>query len=370
MKVAVDENIPGASETFSLHGEVTHVNGRLLRKAEIRDMDALIVRSVTTVNAELLKDTAVQFAGSATIGVDHLDIPWLDQQGIRWASAPGCNADAAAQYTLAMILLACRRTRIELASSRVGIVGLGNVGNRLWHLLQEFGVKEFSLCDPPLAETGVPGLCTFEQLKACNVVTFHVPLSTSGAHPTLGMVNGGFLNSLPKGALLVNSSRGKVFEPEALQRWLADGQGFAALDVYPHEPVKENSLIKLLSVTTPHVAGYSLDGKWNGTLMVYRQFCEWLRVEERCVSPLPRLDGHQLTLQQADSAEGAVLAACPVERDDRNMRETITAAVEKGEGLFDKLRSNYPARRDFAGWSVPENLPASQANTLLALGFH
>jgi len=172
MKIAVDENIPGASETFSLHGEVTHINGRSLRKAEIRDTDALIVRSVTNVNSDLLMDTAVRFVGSATIGVDHLDIPWLDQQGICWASAPGCNANAAAQYTLAMILLACRRTGIELSSSRIGIVGLGNVGSRLWHLLAEFGVKKFSLCDPPLAEAGVPGLCTFEQLQACNLVTF------------------------------------------------------------------------------------------------------------------------------------------------------------------------------------------------------
>ena len=370
MKIAVDENIPGASETFSLHAEVTHVNGRLLRQAEIRDMDALIVRSVTTVNADLLKDTAVRFVGSATIGVDHLDIPWLDQQGIRWASAPGCNANAAAQYTLAMILFACRRTGIELASSRIGIVGLGNVGSRLWHLLTEIGAKEFSLCDPPLAETGVPGLCTFPQLSSCNVVTFHVPLNATGAHPTLGMVDGRFLDSLPKGALLVNTSRGKVVEPRALQRWLANGQGFAAFDVYPHEPVEENSLIKLLSVTTPHVAGYSLDGKWNGTLMIYRQFCDWLGIEAQIVSPLPRLDEHQLMLHQANSAEAAVLAACPVERDDRNMRETFRPAVENGARLFDKLRSNYPARRDFAGWRVPENLPGSQANTLRALGFH
>ena len=370
MKIAVDENIPGASETFSLHAEVTHVNGRSLHKAEIRDMDALIVRSVTTVNAELLKDTSVRFVGSATIGIDHLDIPWLEQQGIRWASAPGCNANAAAQYTLAMILLACRRTGIELASSRIGIVGLGNVGSRIRRLLTELGAREFCLCDPPLAEAGVPGLCTFEQLRACNLVTFHVPLNASGAHPTLGMVDGHFLKLLPKGALLLNTSRGKVFEAEALHSWLAGGHGFAALDVYPHEPVKENSLIKLLSVATPHVAGYSLDGKWSGTLMIYRQFCKWLGVEERVGSPLPRLDEHRLTLQQANSAEAAVLAACPVERDDRNMRETFTPAVENGKGLFDKLRNNYPERRDFAGWRVPKNLPASKADALRALGFH
>ena len=370
MKIAVDENIPGVRETFSLHADVTCVDGRLLRKADIRDMDALIVRSVTTVDSDLLRDTSVRFVGSATIGTDHLDIPWLEQQGIRWANAPGCNANAAAEYTLAMILLSCRRTGIELASSRIGIVGLGNVGSRLRRLLAEIGVKQFYLCDPPLAETGVPGLCAFEQIAQCNLVSFHVPLTAVGAHPTLGMVNRQFLNSLAQGALLVNTARGKVFDSEALQHWLTAGHGFAALDVFPHEPVDDDSLINLLSVATPHVAGYSLDGKWNGTLMVYRQFCDWLDVGEQITRPLPHLDNQRLTLQQASSVEAAVLAACPVERDDRDMRETLTPAVANGGKLFDKLRHNYPERRDFAGWRVPENLPENMASTLRALGFH
>jgi len=370
MKIAVDENIPGVSETFSLHADVTRVDGRLLRKADVRSMDALIVRSVTTVDSALLTGTSVRFVGSATIGTDHLDIPWLDQQGIRWASAPGCNANAAAQYTLAMILLACRRTGLELASSRVGIVGLGNVGSRLWRLLTEFGVTQFHLCDPPLAETGVAGLCAFEQIAECNLVSFHVPLTAAGAHPTLQMANHQFLNSLVPGTLLVNTSRGRVLDADALNHWLTAGIGFAALDVFPREPPEDDSLIKLLSVATPHVAGYSLDGKWNGTLMVYRKFCDWLKVKERITGPLPRLDDHRLTVQQASSAEAAVLAACPVERDDRNIRETLTPAVVNGGKLFDKLRRNYPERRDFAGWRVPENLPANRAVTLRALGFH
>jgi erythronate-4-phosphate dehydrogenase len=370
MKIAVDENIPGVSETFSLHAEVTRVDGRLLRRADIRDMDALIVRSVTAVDSALLKGTSVRFVGSATIGTDHLDIPWLDQQGIRWANAPGCNANAAAEFTLAMILLSCRRTGMELASSRIGIVGLGNVGSRLWRLLTAFGLTQFYLCDPPLAETGVPGLCDFEQIRECNLVSFHVPLTVAGAHPTLGMANCQFLNSLPHGALLVNTSRGRVFDAEALNHWLAAGLGFAALDVFPREPVEDDSLIKLLSVATPHVAGYSLDGKWNGTLMVYREFCDWLQVGEHVSRPLPHLDDHRLTVQQASSVETAVLAACPVERDDRNIRETLTPAAASGGKLFDKLRRNYPERRDFAGWRVPENLPANRAATLRALGFH
>jgi erythronate-4-phosphate dehydrogenase len=370
MKIAVDENIPGVSETFSLHADVTRVDGRLLRKADVRNMDALIVRSVTTVDSALLTGTSVRFVGSATIGTDHLDIPWLDQQGIRWANAPGCNANAAAEYTLAMMILSCRRTGMELASSRIGIVGLGNVGSRLWRLLTEFGLKQFHLCDPPLAETGIPGLCALEQIAECNLVSFHVPLTVTGAHPTLHMANRQFLNSLPHGTLLVNTSRGKVLDAEALNLWLAAGLGFAALDVFPREPVEDDSLTKLLSVATPHVAGYSLDGKWNGTLMVYREFCDWLQVKEQVTGPLPQFEDHRLTVQQASSVEAAVLAACPVERDDRNMRETLTAAGVSGGKLFDDLRRNYPERRDFAGWRVPENLPTNRTATLRALGFH
>lgn len=370
MKIAVDKNIPGVSESFSLHGEITYVEGRLLRRAEIRDMDALIVRSVTAVNSDLLTDTAVRFVGSATIGVDHLDIPWLDQQGIRWASAPGCNANAAAQYTFAMILLACRRTGIELTTCRIGIVGFGNVGSRLRHLLAEFGVKQMMLCDPPLTAAGVPGLCTLDQLRECNIVTFHVPLNANGTHPTLGMIDRKFLNSLPQGSLLVNTSRGKVVDAEALQCWLAAKHGFAALDVFPQEPVTDGTLIKLLSIATPHVAGYSLDGKWNGTLMVYGQFCEWLGTPQRIAGMLPHLDEHCLTMQQAGSVESAVLASCPVERDDRNLRATLTHGAAIASCNFDELRSNYPPRRDFSGWKVPQNLPAIQARTLRALGFH
>ncbi len=370
MKIAVDKNIPGVSESFSLHAEVTYVDGRALRKAEIRDMDALIVRSVTTVNCNLLEDTAVRFVGSATIGVDHLDIPWLERRGIRWASAPGCNANAAAQYTLAMILLACRRTTTELASCRVGIAGLGNVGSRLRHLLAEFGVKELMLCDPPLTDAGVPDLCTMDQLRQCDILTFHVPLTATGAYPTLGMVNRKFLNSLRKGALLVNTSRGKVVDGQALQEWLAAENGFAALDVFPQEPVTEGSLIRFLSIATPHVAGYSLDGKWKGTLMVYEQFCDWLQVPQRTTTTPPRLDEHCLAVQQASSVEAAVLAACPVERDDRNMRETFTSGAAISGNSFDELRGNYPSRRDFSGWKVPQNLPAVQANALKILGFH
>lgn len=370
MKIAVDENIPGVSETFALHADVTCVDGRLLRKADVRDVDALIIRSVTAVNSALLADTAVRFVGSATIGTDHLDIPWLERQGIRWTSAPGCNANAAAQYTLAMILLSCQRTGMELGSSRIGIVGLGNVGSRLRRLLAEIGVTQFSLCDPPLAEAGVPGLCAFEQVGECNLVSFHVPLIATGAYPTLGMINRQFLNSLPQGALLVNTSRGKVLDAEALQHWLAAGEGFAALDVFPHEPVEDDSLISLLSVATPHVAGYSLDGKWNGTLMVYRQFCDWLRVEERITRPLPCLDDLRLTRQQASSVEAAVLTACPVARDDRDLREALSPPRANGGKRFDNLRRNYPERRDFAGWKAPENLPESRARTLRALGFH
>jgi erythronate-4-phosphate dehydrogenase len=165
LHIIADANIPGLDETFGRHGEVQRLPGRSLHAALLARADVLLVRSVTRVDEELLRGSPVRFVGSATIGTDHLDTDWLDRQGITWAAAPGCNADAAAQYTLAMLLLACRRLGRDYRAQRVGIIGRGNVGTRLLQLLDILGVSALA-CDPPLAEQGQTGLVDLDQVLA------------------------------------------------------------------------------------------------------------------------------------------------------------------------------------------------------------
>jgi len=369
MKILIDQNIPGVAETFAHHGNVTKVAGRTLHRQQLLDVQALIVRSVTSVNAALLEGTAIRFVGTTTIGTDHLDLPWLEHHGIRWASAPGCNADAAAQYTLAMMLLAGQRLGFKLTERSVGIIGRGNVGSRVLRLLAAYGVTHIKVCDPPLADAGDSGLCAPEDIHDCEIITLHVPLSHSGRYATIGLVGETFLSHLKAGTLLINTSRGKVTDGQALHNWLTSGRGHAALDVWPDEPDVDIGLLGATTVATPHVAGYSLDGKLRGTRMVYHQFCDWLETSPVNQEPFSDLTADTQLVSPGLTLDGAILAACPVNRDDRQMRELANLSALDRPASFDALRRNYPERRDFSGWQVPPGAPPALARTLQDLGF-
>ena len=370
MKIVADRNIPGLSQTFGHHGEILLVDGRNLRRSDLEGAQALIVRSVTPVNAALIANSSIGFVGTTTIGMDHMDTSWLDQNGIEWANAPGCNAEGTAQYAVAMTVLACERAGVELATSSVGIVGCGNVGSRLRNLFKKIHPGPLLACDPYLAAAGEPGFSNIEALSDCQVLTFHVPLTKSGEHPTYRLLNRNRLAQLPRGALVVNTSRGDVADGAALVEWLKSGHGFAALDVWPGEPSPDRELIRQCTVATPHVAGYGLDGKLKGTDQVYRKFCRWLGVETRDAGLMVDLQSRVLPGTAATTVFEAVLSACPVERDDQNMRKLLEVPTCQRATRFDELRNNYPERRDFTGWMLPPTLSTSVASKLKTLGFH
>jgi erythronate-4-phosphate dehydrogenase len=374
VKIVADRNIPGIAETFANHGDVVLVDGRTIARAHVLDAQALIVRSVSAVGPDLLAGTRVEFVGSATIGTDHLDTAWLDAREIHWVNAPGCNADAAAQYTLAMILLACQRLDIEPGNCKIGVVGFGNVGSRVHRLLSVMGVNELRVCDPPLALAGKGAremvFHPMESMTACDILTLHVPLTNRGAHPTVGLIDGDFLNSLSRGSLLVNSSRGKVIDGAALLAWLSSESGYAALDVFPNEPDIQPELIEHCTVVTPHVAGYSLDGRINGTAMIYREFCNWYGLNPDSTGLSDRLPAENLGLNGLETLTDIVLHACPVQRDDAQLRQTLSAAASQRTREFDRLRTEYPARRDFGGWSLGGVVTGELRKKLDLLGFH
>jgi len=351
MKIVIDRNIPGVDKTFVQHGDIERVDGRSLDRQQLLDADALITRSITRVDAGLLEGTPVRFVGTATIGTDHLDTIWLEQQGITWASAPACNSDAAAQYTLAMIWLACKRLERNPTDQSVGIIGRGNVGSRLQKLLTVLGISCVAN-DPPLADSGTSGLVSLDEALSQDIVCLHVPLTRIGPHPTIRM----------------NTARGNVLDGAALLSQLNSGRLHAALDVWPGEPQIDPELVKATTVATPHVAGYSDDGKLNGTLMVYKAFCAWL--DEPPIAPVDddseilELDLHSVK----NPISSALKAACFVQNHDSAMRRLTDLAPKKRAMMFDRLRREYPSRRDFLAWRI-HGIDKNTASTFKMLGF-
>jgi len=367
VKIVVDQNIRGARDTFGRHTRLEVVDGRALRAEHLRDTDVLIIRTTTRVDKKLLQDSKVGFVGTTSIGTDHLDIDWLEQQGITWASAPGCNADSAAQYTLAMMWLACERLGRSLADQRVGIIGRGNVGSRVQRLLAALGVESVAN-DPPLTDLGVPGLVSQEEALAQDIVSLHVPLARGGAHPTYRFIASEQLARMPEHALLVNTARGDVIDGNALLAELGIGRLHAALDVWPGEPVFSSELLESTTVATPHVAGYSDEGKRNGTHIVYRAFCEWAGLQP--FKPAEPTGGRlEVDIAAGDNAISKVLdATCFVRRHDDEMR--ALSSLEPGDRAieFDRLRREYPYRRDFHAWTI-RCQHAKIAQVLGRLGF-
>jgi len=342
MDIVADANLAMLDETFARHGRITRLPGRELTASDVRHADVLLLRSVTRADRSLLAGSRVRFVGTATIGTDHLDIPWLEANGIAWACAPGCNADAAAQYALAMAWAACQRRGMDLLGSSAGIVGRGNVGSRLQKLLQTLDIPAVA-CDPPLQDAGVQGLSSLEEALEQPLVSLHVPLTQAGPYATVRMLRTENLARLPDGALLLNTSRGDVIDGAALLGEIGAGRIQAALDVWPGEPDVDLHLVDRCTVATPHVAGYSVEGKRNGTLMIYRAFCAWAGIEAPQAAP------RQARRAPADAEtllEALAEAARGVAADDAAMRDALSRNEDTGQA-FDRLRKSYRLRHDF-----------------------
>ncbi len=370
MKIIADSNIPLVAETFGQHGDVRFLAGRELCNADLAEADVLLVRSVTRVDQDLLEGTGIRFVGSATIGIDHLDTTWLEKNNISWAHAPGCNADSAAQYTLAMMWLACERLQKPFRQQRVGIIGRGNVGRRLEHLLKALEIP-VRACDPPLQEAGVEQLVSMPEVCANSIISLHVPLTRTGNHPTENLFDQKLLQTLYPGTLLINTSRGSVIEKSGLYSQLLSGRLHAALDVWPDEPTIKQEWLEAVCVATPHVAGYSLEGKQAGTEMIYQAFCKIFSFE---TGDLPPANTHAVALNFPQSLpadqvlQQAIQSSCPVLRDDTALRAATRSQPAEGEIQIDRIRASYPSRREFKSHLI-QTRSETETCQLRQLGF-
>jgi len=377
MKIVADENIPYVREVFTPLGEVICISGRNMNPALLLDADVLLVRSITPVNQDLLQDTSVRFVGTATIGTDHIDQEYLHRRGITFVSAAGSNANSVTEYVLTALLVLAARYRLNLEGKKLGIIGVGNIGSRLEKKAGALGLQVLPN-DPPLQrQTGAPRFVALDQvLQEADIITCHVPLTRVGPDPTYHLLEAKRLAQLKPDAILINTSRGAVVDNRALKEYLHQPQaGPVVLDVWENEPHIDVELLEKVSLATPHIAGYSLDGKVNGTLMLYKALCVFLgeapvkQVNLMPPPPLPAIDRIDTSVPDQAVMTGVMGSIYDIDADDRNLRGLVNLPVDQRGQHFDSLRKNYPVRRESHNTRINPPLPRSLQEKLTLLGF-
>ena len=354
MKIIADENLAFTDYFFAEFAEIQHQAGRALTHANIQDADALLVRSVTKVNHDLIDQTQIKFVGSATIGTDHLDIPALEQQNIAWSNAAGCNAQAVAEYVITALL----HLNIDLLEKNkaftLAIVGLGNVGKRLAVMAQLLGWNVIGY-DPYVQLAGIENVSFQELLKQADAISIHVPLTTSGDYPTLHLFDEAALAEMKPSAILINSARGPVIQQSALMADIEKTKRQVVLDVFEFEPEIPQELLERLALATPHIAGYSLEGKARGTQMIYEAFCHTFGYQpsKHFESQLPTVEQYFGQQDLKASLKQHLVQIYNIAEDDQQLRACVQAAKVE-QKAFDLLRKNYPLRREWAAHGGPK----------------
>ena len=360
MQFVVDENIPFAREAFSHLGSVTLLPGRGITREAIRKAHALIVRSVTKVDAGLLDETNVQFVGTATTGVEHIDREYLAARDIGFAAALGCNANAVAEYVLTALLVTAHAKGLNLDGKTLGIIGAGRIGSIVAAKAPALGLRTL-LHDPPLARaTGEQRYLSLVESLQADFVTLHVPLTYDGPDATFHLIRADELAHMTPSAILINTARGEVVDNTALLETLTKRTiGGAVLDVWEREPSIDWDLLDRVTLGTPHIAGYSSDGKINGTVMVYHACCRFWGIEPAWVPPdtpaapgpgslpHPAFDATDKDFQTL--AHDILTTLYDLPADHARMRDILAVPEPLRPQAFDRLRRDYPHRREFAG---------------------
>ena len=367
MKIVADDRIPFLRGVFEPFAEVVYLPGKAISAADVADADALIVRTRTRCDKALLQNSQVRFVATATIGFDHIAADELAQLGICWSNAPGCNAVSVKNY----IASALAAMDMPLAGKTLGVIGVGHVGSKVAVAAEAFGIKVL-LNDPPRAEKeGDAGFVTLDEVLAkSDIVTLHVPLESGGAHPTVGLADENFFRKMRSGAWFFNSCRGEAVDKAAFLAAVRAGKlGGALMDVWPGEPDMGQELIDAVEFGTPHIAGYSADGKANGTAASVRYIAGKLCINELLdwkPAGLPEpVFSRDIDLAGVTSVETAVkkavLHAYDIRRD--------AAALRSDPQAFEALRGGYWVRREFSAYKV-HNAPASAVKALQMLDFN
>lgn len=357
MKLVVDENIPQGKEAFETFGDVVFSAGREINNNLLKDADALIVRSITQVNAGLLKNTKVKFIGTATIGTDHIDKNYLENSGICFADAAGCNAFSVTEYVICAINQYLTTTKKSFPDMTIGVVGCGNVGSKVVKFSKALGMNVL-INDPPLERVSKDNtFCSLDDILSADIITFHVPLNKTGIDKTIHLLNETNLEKIKSGAMLINSSRGPVVKNDALLKRLKEKRDlFTVLDVWEGEPILNEDLLDIVNISTPHIAGYSYEGKMNGTAIIYNKLCDFLGKEKKWKPVYPPIGKTSFLFDATNNFEEEFnkLASSiyNILFDSKNLKNSLSVEKDLRPKYFDDLRKRYYIRREFKNYSI------------------
>jgi erythronate-4-phosphate dehydrogenase len=375
MIIAVDQAIPYWKEAFSAFGKIRPFPGRGLKLEDIRDADALIVRTVTPVNADILEGTSVRFVGAASAGIDHIDRDYLKKRGIHFSYAIGCNANAVSEYIITALHVIASRRKWELKSKSLAVIGVGNVGSRVAQKAQALGMQVL-LCDPPLRDlTGDSRYQYLDDVLGADILSFHVPLAFEGPYPTWHMLDRKILGRLSSKQFLINSARGPVFDNQALKSALLEARiEGAILDVWEEEPVVDYSLLERVDIGSPHIAGTTLDGKIRATEMIREELCKYLGIQSAWNTdsyyPQPQHIQPDIKSADQDAALSALQQVFNINKHDADLRALGVMTAARAAADFEQLRSHCPLRPEFRHFVVDLGEGHSNlAQAFTALGF-
>jgi len=353
MKIVADDKIPFLKGVLEPYTEVIYLPGKQIDNKVLKDADALLIRTRTKCNSSILKGTAVKFIGTATIGYDHIDTEYCRKNGITWTNAPGCNSSSVQQYIAAALLRISGKFKYKLKNKTIGIVGVGNVGSKVEKLARVLEMNVL-LNDPPRArKEGSNGFVTLDQLLIeSDIVTAHVPLNLTGEDKTYHLFDEKSFGMMRRGTWFINSSRGEVIDTAALKNAIDSGKLMGTVvDVWENEPDIDTELLEKAFLSTPHIAGYSTDGKANGTSMAVSSLCKFFN--------LPLNNWYPDTVP--DPAVPVILLDCKGKTDEEVMREAVlhtysidddSIRLKYSPAEFEKQRGDYPLRREFPAYTV------------------
>jgi erythronate-4-phosphate dehydrogenase len=371
MKFVIDDKIPYIRGVLESFGEVVYLPGGKTTHEVVKDADAIVTRTRTICNEQLLSETSVRFIATATIGFDHIDTAYCERSGICWTNAPGCNSKSVEQYVASALLVLSQKNGFRLKDKTIGVVGVGQVGSKVARFCRSIGMKVL-LNDPPRARVeGAEGFSTLSEImEQADIITLHVPLNQNGEDATFNLADAVFFRKLKRKPILLNTCRGEVMDTvtakSALREGLVSGM---VVDCWENEPDPDPELLDLVDLGTPHIAGYSKDGKANGTTMSVQALSRffglgidnWIAVGVEKPEPsLIRIDGRDLT-DEAILAE-AILSTYDIRKDDHALRRDTT--------FFEQIRGDYPLRREYPAYTLQlEQVPDEIAGILQEIGF-
>ncbi|MCG6200584.1 4-phosphoerythronate dehydrogenase [Psychromonas antarctica] len=369
MNIYIDENIPYAKEFFTELGQLHFFSGRGVTAEQLQDADILLVRSITQVNEQLLYlNNSLKFVGTATIGTDHIDTAYLKSRAVKFSSAPGCNKISVGEYILSSLLVLAEQQQFELTDKKVAIVGAGNTGTAVADLLLALGVS-YLLYDPPLQLAGDKReFCSFAEVLSADIISLHVPKTAVGPFPTVHLFDEAVLRKLNNKQILMNASRGEVIDNQALLKLAQQGMmPTLVLDVWENEPNINKDLLPFVDIATPHIAGYSLDGKVRGTEMLYHALSTFLMRKPKLSAnefvALPAINAVSISQKLDQSLLKSLMHLIfDVRRDDALFRQIIDSV----DG-FDTMRKTYHERRELSTLTIHSSV--KQNRLLQSLGF-